>query len=297
MVPFREEMKKRFLKVTGDLGVVNFIEFDLRNMESVEESIKNSDIVYNLIGRNYQTKLFNFYDVNVESTRRIAETCVKYNVDRFVQVSSHDASPDSPSEFLRTKFEAEQVARSIFPGTTIVRPSPMVGGEDKLVRKIISFPNIVVNSGAQRIRPVHVMDVAKALHKIGFDDSTVGQTYELFGQKEYSLDYIRRMCEYEARVAYSQLNVPKAPYAWITERLNKIIWWPVGCADEVERMTIDQKVDKSAATFADLGMVPDKLEDYLGQYVRPWTGNLFQDVAPDSIQERKREREFIHVAR
>ncbi|KAK7205207.1 hypothetical protein BZA70DRAFT_279323 [Myxozyma melibiosi] len=297
MVPYREEMRKRFLKVTGDLGVVNFIEFDIRNMDSVEEAVKNSDIVFNLIGRNYETKLFNFNDVNVETTRRIAETCAKFNVERFVQVSSHDASPDSPSAFLRTKFEAEQVAREIFPLTTIVRPSPMVGQEDKVVRKIIAWPNIVVNNGAQVIRPVHVMDVAAALKKIAFDDSTAGKTFELYGPDEYSLDDIRRLCEYEGLIRYSQISVPKAPYAWLTDKLNKLIWWPIGCADEVERMTIDQTVDKSAATFADIGMAPAKLREYLGGYVRPWRGNLFQDVAPDSIQERKREREFIHITR
>lgn len=32
-------------------------EFDLRNTQSIEESVRHSDVVYNLIGRNYPTKL------------------------------------------------------------------------------------------------------------------------------------------------------------------------------------------------------------------------------------------------
>ncbi len=32
-------------------------EFDLRNTPSLEESVRHSDVVYNLIGRNYPTKL------------------------------------------------------------------------------------------------------------------------------------------------------------------------------------------------------------------------------------------------
>ncbi|KAK9447065.1 uncharacterized protein V1518DRAFT_422122 [Limtongia smithiae] len=297
MVPFREEMNKRFLKVTGDLGVVNFVEFDVRNVQSIEEAVKDSDVVYNLIGRNYPTKLFNFYDVNVEATRRIATAAAKYGVDRFVQVSSHDASPDSPSEFLRTKFEAEQVAREILPATTVVRPSPMIGQEDKLVRKIIGWPHLAVNDAQQKMRPVHVLDVATALHKIGFDNSTAGKTYELFGSREVTLDQVRLLCELEALNKYPYINLPKVPFAQVTELLNKVLWWPVGCADEVERLTIDQKVDRQAATFADLGIVPAKLEDYVGQYVRHMRGNIFQDVAPDSLAERKREREYIHVTR
>ncbi|EEP80586.1 NADH-ubiquinone oxidoreductase 40 kDa subunit [Uncinocarpus reesii 1704] len=56
IVPFREEMTKRHLKVTGDLGRVIFTEFDLRNTQSIEESVRHSDVVYNLIGRDYPTK-------------------------------------------------------------------------------------------------------------------------------------------------------------------------------------------------------------------------------------------------
>lgn len=56
VVPYREEMAKRHLKVTGDLGRVTFIEYDLRNTESIEEAVRHSDVVYNLVGRTYPTK-------------------------------------------------------------------------------------------------------------------------------------------------------------------------------------------------------------------------------------------------
>lgn len=76
-MPFREEMAKRHLKVTGDLGRVVFVvsrflvcsspswqaidfrilqEYDLYNTQSIEESVRHSDVVYNLVGRNYPTK-------------------------------------------------------------------------------------------------------------------------------------------------------------------------------------------------------------------------------------------------
>ena len=31
-------------------------EYDLRNTQSLEESVRHSDVVYNLVGRNYPTK-------------------------------------------------------------------------------------------------------------------------------------------------------------------------------------------------------------------------------------------------
>jgi NADH dehydrogenase (ubiquinone) 1 alpha subcomplex subunit 9 len=103
IVPYRDEMAKRHLKVTGDLGRVTFMEFDLRNTQSIEESVRHSDLVYNLVGRKYPTKNFSYHDVHVEGTERIAEAVAKYDCDRFIHVSSYNADVNSPSEFFSTK--------------------------------------------------------------------------------------------------------------------------------------------------------------------------------------------------
>jgi NADH dehydrogenase (ubiquinone) 1 alpha subcomplex subunit 9 len=156
-VPFREEMTKRHLKVTGDLGRVVFMEYDLRNTQSIEESVRHSDVVYNLIGRNYPTKNFTLEDVHVEGTERIVEAVAKYDVDRYIHVSSFNANPNSPSEFFSTKGRGELVARSIFPETTIVRPAPLFGFEDKLLLKLASVFNLfTANNMQQRLWPAHV---------------------------------------------------------------------------------------------------------------------------------------------
>ena len=41
--------------------------------------------------------------MHIEGAERIAEAVAKYDVDRFVHVSSHSANKSSPSEFYRTK--------------------------------------------------------------------------------------------------------------------------------------------------------------------------------------------------
>ena len=103
VIPYREEMAKRHLKVTGDLGRITFTEYDLRNTQSIEESVRHSDIVFNLVGRKYPTKNFSLSDVHCEGTERIAEAVAKYDVDRFIHMSSYNADLNSPSEFFRTK--------------------------------------------------------------------------------------------------------------------------------------------------------------------------------------------------
>lgn len=46
---------------------------------------------------------FTLEDVHVEGTERITEAAAKYDVDRYIHVSSHSANPQSPSEFYATK--------------------------------------------------------------------------------------------------------------------------------------------------------------------------------------------------
>ena len=46
---------------------------------------------------------FDLEDVHVEGAERIAEAVAKYDIDRFIHVSSYNANKDSPSEFFRTK--------------------------------------------------------------------------------------------------------------------------------------------------------------------------------------------------
>jgi uncharacterized protein YbjT (DUF2867 family) len=54
--------------------------------------------IYTYLARN-----FTLEDVHVEGTERIAEAVAKYDVDRYIHVSSYNADPNSPSEFFATK--------------------------------------------------------------------------------------------------------------------------------------------------------------------------------------------------
>ena len=103
-------------------------EYDLRNTASLEESVRHSDVVYNLVGQDYPTKYtvsrsperlllilprnFDLEDVHVEGAERIAEAVAKYDIDRFIHVSSYNANKNSPSEFFRTKVSQNELKRT-----------------------------------------------------------------------------------------------------------------------------------------------------------------------------------------
>jgi NADH dehydrogenase (ubiquinone) 1 alpha subcomplex subunit 9 len=57
----------------------------------------------NILYRANSPRNFDLEDVNIEGAERIADAVAKYDIDRFIHVSSYNASLDSPSEFFRTK--------------------------------------------------------------------------------------------------------------------------------------------------------------------------------------------------
>ncbi|KAL6709487.1 Protein-lysine N-methyltransferase efm5 [Coniothyrium glycines] len=296
IIPFREEMAKRHLKVAGDLGRVIFMEMDLRNTQSIEESVRHSDIVYNLIGRDYPTKNFDFEDVHVEGTERIVEAVAKYDIDRFVQVSSHSARLDSPSEFYRTKAKGEQVARAIYPETTIVRPAPMFGFEDRLLHRLAGPSNIITSNHLnERIRPVHVIDVGMALEQMLHDDTTAGETYELYGPTEYSMAELNELVEREILKERRHINIPKNIMKPLAHYLNKFLWWPIHSADEVEREFIDQIIDANAKTFKDLDIEPVELKSLTYEYLKDYRSSSYSDLPPMSEKEKREEKKYLHV--
>lgn len=304
VVPFRDDMKKRFLKVQGDLGVVNFVEFDSRNLKSIQDSVAHSDIVFNCIGADYNTKNFSMADVNIAITERIAQAVKEAGVPRYVHVSSYNANPHSKSVFYATKGIGEQIVRDIIPESTIVRPAPMYGREDNLLNYL--GPKLKMwtpNRNGKEIYPVHVTDVAKALENIGFDDSTAGQTYELYGNQKLSFLEIRQMIHGITQdfsnagplsYNFGDYDLP-LPIAKLAASVKQLAYWKMTNPDQIERHLINQSIDPSAKTFADLGITElDQLADVLFTYVKQWRHPLIAQRGAPSKKELERLRQLEH---
>lgn len=295
VVPWRDENSKRHLKITGDLGQICMMEFDLRNRQSVEESVRNSDIVYNLIGRDYETKNFTFDLVHHQGAARIAEACAKYDVDRFVQVSAIGADVDSPSGFLRSKAMGELATREIFPETTIVRPSVMYGMEDRFLNYLATARTfLTVNGMQEKVRPTYVRDVARALETMMHNDTTAGHTYELHQDREYTVEEIARMVAEITLRKSRHLNLPKIVMQPMAKVIDKVLWWNIISPDEIERQFIDEKFTPNCKGYRDLDLVPQELDTQTMKYLRMYRSNQYYDE-PLTGEEGKVKPGVIHV--
>jgi NADH dehydrogenase (ubiquinone) 1 alpha subcomplex subunit 9 len=99
------------------------------------------------------------------------------------------------------------------------------------------------------------------------DDTTAGQTYELYGPKNYSLAEIAPFVDREIVKHRRHINIPKRLLKPAAYLLNKYLWWPTMSADEVEREFIDQEIDETAKTFKDLGIEPAEISELTFHYL------------------------------
>ncbi|EMD40072.1 hypothetical protein CERSUDRAFT_112285 [Gelatoporia subvermispora B] len=266
IIPYREEDAKRHLKVTGDLGQIVSMEWDLRSEDQIEECVRHSDIVYNLVGRDYETKNFDHDAVHAEGAARIAEVAARAGVPRFVHVSHLNASESSLSKFYRTKARGEEYVRGAFPNATIVRPGPLYGYEDKFLNNMAVWPIWwKLNHAATTVRPVHVFDVAQALANLQ-DVASLPGTFNLPGPSTLTVDYLLRMVSSVTYRPPSRAPVLPKPVALQLARAAQAVWWPALSPDEVERRFINDA--DLPSDWDKFGIVPDEIEEHAITYLR-----------------------------
>eukprot|EP00250_Pteridium_aquilinum_P013656 c21487_g1_i1 orf=180-1385(+) len=275
MVPFRgSEDSPRHLKLMGDLGQVVPMKFDPRDESSIKAAIAKSNVVINLIGREFETRNYTFDDVHIGITEALSRLSKQHGgILRYIQGSCLGASITSPSKFYRSKAIADEIALRHFPQATVLRAGPLVGTEDRLLNiwaqqaKNLPFVPLIGN-GETRLQPAFVMDVAAAVVSAVKDDgSSMGQTYELggpdiFTEKDLVLLVFDTIREHP-RVIEIPTFLPKIA-ALPRDFLMKKLRLPGASRsnfsrDFLDTVGLDQVVSKGALTFKDLGVIPREL--------------------------------------
>ncbi|CAG8569558.1 5175_t:CDS:10 [Ambispora gerdemannii] len=302
VIPYRDEDEKRHLKVNGDLGQVVSIEFDLRNTDAIVSAVRHSDIVYNLIGRDYETKNFSYEAVHAEYAAKIAQISAEQGVSRFVHVSALNADVKSASKFFRSKALGEMQVKDAFPDATIVRPAYLFGPEDRFLNRLADNDGweLLIRHNDAVVHPVNVIDVAKALEMMQSSESTMGETYEFYGTKGYTFAELYGLVTDITKKTKTRVYIPKSIALLYARLQNNLLPWATLSPDDIERMTISDKFSSDAKTFRDLGIEPGSLEATAITVLRRFRYNIYFDAPPDEVEAaktviKKRKVPFIHT--
>jgi uncharacterized protein YbjT (DUF2867 family) len=270
IIPTRNAYLKGYLKTQAPPGAIEFIDFNLKDFSKIEEAIKNSDIVINLIGILFENRKQKFKKIHSDLPGLIAKYCSESEVKKFIHVSAIGANENSKSLYQKSKFAGEQEALNNFKNTIIIRPSVVCGTEDNftnLFAKLSMVPIIPVVKTSYRFQPILVDDVATAILKSIEIKKNEGKIYEIGGPKVISFGNMVKSILSTIGKKRFIFDLPM-PLAKIQASLFSLMPKPLLTKDQCEILNeADNIVSENQLTLEDLNIKPEDVEQAMTKWL------------------------------
>ncbi|MBZ3889730.1 NADH dehydrogenase [ubiquinone] 1 alpha subcomplex subunit 9, mitochondrial [Sciurus carolinensis] len=291
IIPYRcDPYDIMHLRPMGDLGQIIFLEWNGRDKDSIRRAVEHSNVVINLVGRDWETRNFDFEDVFVKIPHTIAQISKEAGVEKFIHVSHLNADIRSSSRYLRNKAVGEKEVRNAFPEATIIKPSDIFGREDRFLNH---FANIRWFGGVPLIslgrktekQPVYVSDVSKGIINTIKDPDARGKTFAFVGPNRYLLFDLVQYIFAMAHRPFLPYPVPRFAYRLIARLFEINPFEPWTTRDKVERMHITDLTLPHLPGLEDLGIEAAPLELKAIEVLRRhrtyrWLSSEIEDVKP-----------------
>lgn len=207
----RNRERQRDLLVLPNLHLT---EVDVYDSQALQAQLVDADCVINLIGilNDSKSDTHSFQKTHIELPRQLIAACQATGVRRLLHMSALGAAPDAPSEYQRSKAQAESLvlaANSDELSTTCFRPSVIFGLGDSFFSRFAGllrrapgfFPLPTPNA---RFSPVFVGDVAEAFVSSMNNRATFGRAIDLCGPRTYTL---HELVSYTAEVTNRKTRI------------------------------------------------------------------------------------------
>ena len=268
IIPTRNAYLKGYLKTQAPPGAIEFVNF--KDFSKIEEAIKNSDIVINLIGILFENSKQKFSYLHSDLPGLIAKYCSESEVKKFIHVSAIGANENSKSLYQQSKFNGEQKALNNFKNTIIIRPSVVCGVEDNftnLFAKLSMSPIIPVVKTNYKFQPILVNDVATAIVKAIEIKKNERKIYEIGGPKVISFgDMVKSILNTIGKKRLV-VNLPM-PIAKIQASILGLMPKPLLTMDQCEILNeADNIVSNKHLTLKDLNIKPTDVQKAMPKWL------------------------------
>ena len=271
-----------FLKTSGNVGQIKFIEGSFSNLGNFKALFNTSDIIINCVGILNEEGDQTFKKLHTDIPEKLAILAKKNGVKKFIHISSIGADQKSDSNYAKSKGIGETKIINAFPDAIILRPSIVFGPEDQFFNLFSQIscisPILPIVGGDTKFQPVYVDDIAKLVEKIiKIEKSTSEKNnsiYELGGPDIMSFHSLMlKMLSFIYRKRLI-VNLPfwfakfMCPMIFILHKLslNKIPL--LITADSIKQLKNDNIVSKKFLGFEDFGIKPKSMDLILPSYLK-----------------------------
>ena len=271
IISTRKAFQKGYLKTQATPGAIELINWNSNNFSELKESIKDSDIVINLIGILYETRKQKFYNIHSSIPEAVAKICNDSDVKKFIHVSAIGASENSKSLYQKSKYQGEVKALENFKNTVVMRPSVVCGTEDNftnLFSKLSILPVIPVVGMNYKFQPILVTDVADAIVQVIETKDNEGKIYEIGGPKIISFGDMVKSILSTIKKKRFVVEMPM-PLAKIQSTITDLLPIPpILTRDQCEILSeADNVVSNNHLTLKDLDINPSDVEEAMKKWL------------------------------
>lgn len=278
VLPYRcDETDVQHLRTMGDLGMIVMQEnFSVRDQEAVKRAVEGVDVVINVLGADHETWNYTFEDVHVKWAETLATACEDAKVERLLHFSALGASEGAPSRRLRTKHAGDEILKgALGDRTTVFKPAPITGPEDRLFRKFASqikkMPFVpLVDGGKQKVQPIWIRDVAQCAVNALSEYESMGKEYELTGPETFTMKDLAKFSFETIRERPNTIDLPAAaakllaaPGDMLAANSPVRIRFAGISVDSVDETRIDLVQTQGTLSAADLGVKVHKVTEGL----------------------------------
>lgn len=143
-------------------------------------------------------KGFTFDEVDARGNERLVTAAQEAGATGYVYLSGSGAAPDARYHWHRAKWQAEEAIRGSGLRHSIFRPSWVYGPEDRSLNRFAGFARTlpfvpVIGSGRQRVQPVFVEDVVRAVVDSLGNQAAANGTFEIGGPDVMTMNELLRV--------------------------------------------------------------------------------------------------------
>lgn len=245
---------------------VQYLKGDVLLPETYLNSVKNSEVIIYLPGliREFPAKGITFENIHFWGVKNLVDASKLFHIKKFILMSANGVMENASTNYLRTKFKAEEYLKASNLEWTIFKPSIVFGYENQkkmnfinLIIELSSFPIFfpIIGNGNYRFQPVALDNLADAIVMSIDNPKSVNQTYYACGERVFSYNEIVEIILSVIGKRRIKLHLPVWLMNSLARFLEKYEWFPV--SREQIKMLLEENLCKGGRSiFEDFPIIP-----------------------------------------
>jgi len=262
--------KVGYLKTYGFPGQISITNGDISNYTEVTSFVKISNIIINCIEINNEKKK-NISFVSTFFPGFLAECAMKYNIEKYIHISSISAILDTESEYGKAKLKGEiEIMEKASMKSTIIRVGHIISNETKYILSICQLANLPIILIPNRVKVSNVcvssaVNIAQNICNLITDSTTNSKVYNLVNEEINNLEFIKSILlvlNKNPKLIFISNTISDIKYKLLQSIPSEFISHFIQMFNNIGYLnTVKSNSNEKLNNFAELGIISEKWSD------------------------------------